>query len=206
MSPSASASYQAVHLHGYQEDVLQTLAELVIRQHRASLPDLSQVHIILSELSAAKTFRHLLLQEARKQGHEAVLGLKINSLRDWAFEHLPAHTRVCDPQSQELIKDIAMHIAASEPKFVSKEDVTDEILAQEKEIYLEQIKAQGKPDHIAEKIVEGKLGKYYEENCLLEQPFVKNSDITVGQLVSTKIAEIGENIQVARFVRYQVGE
>lgn len=109
-------------------------------------------------------------------------------------------------QFHELIKDIAMHIAASEPKFVSKDDVTDEILAQEKEIYLDQIKAQGKPDHIAEKIVEGKLGKYYEENCLLEQPFVKNSDMTVGQLVSSKIAEIGENIQVARFVRYKVGE
>ncbi len=108
-------------------------------------------------------------------------------------------------QFQELIKDIAMHIAASEPKFVSRDDVTEEILAQEKEIYLEQIKAQGKPEHIAEKIVEGKLGKYYEENCLLEQPFVKNSDMTVGQLVSSKIAEIGENIQVARFVRYQVG-
>jgi len=107
---------------------------------------------------------------------------------------------------QELVKDIAMHIAASEPRFVRKEDVTDEILAQEKEIYLGQVRAQGKPEHIAEKIVEGKLGKFYEEYCLLEQPFVKNPDMTVGQLVSSKVAEIGENIQVRRFVRFKVGE
>ena len=106
---------------------------------------------------------------------------------------------------QEMVKDIAMHIAASEPKFVSKEEVTQEVLDQEKEIYMSQIKAQGKPENIAAKIVEGKLAKYYEENCLLEQSFVKNPDITVGQMISTKIAEIGENLKVARFVRFQVG-
>ncbi len=106
---------------------------------------------------------------------------------------------------QELVKDIAMHIAASSPRFVSKEEVTQEVLDTEKEVYMAQIKAQGKPEHIAEKIVEGKLSKYYEENCLMEQSFVKDSDATVGQMISTKIAEIGENIKVARFVRFQVG-
>jgi len=106
---------------------------------------------------------------------------------------------------QDMVKDIAMHIAASEPKFVSKEEVTQEVLDQEKEIYMSQIKAQGKPENIAAKIVEGKLAKYYEENCLLEQSFVKNPDVTVGQMISTKIAEIGENLKVARFVRFQVG-
>jgi len=107
---------------------------------------------------------------------------------------------------QELVKDLAMHIAASDPRFVKKEDVTDEVMAKEKEIYMDQIRAQGKPENIAEKIVEGKLGKYYGENCLLEQPFVKNPDMTVGQLVSSKVAEIGENIQINRFVRFKIGE
>ena len=102
---------------------------------------------------------------------------------------------------QELLKDLAMHIAASDPRFVKKEDVTDEVMAKEKEIYMDQIRAQGKPENMA-----GKLGKYYEENCLLEQPFVKNPDMTVGQLISSKVAEMGENIQVNRFVRFKIGE
>jgi len=107
---------------------------------------------------------------------------------------------------QELVKDLAMHIAASDPRFVRKEDVTDEVMAKEKEIYMDQIRAQGKPEDIAEKIVAGKLSKYYEENCLLEQPFVKDPDMTVSQLVSSKVAEMGENIQINRFVRFKIGE
>ncbi|RLE19060.1 MAG: elongation factor Ts [Acidobacteria bacterium] len=107
---------------------------------------------------------------------------------------------------QELVKDLAMHIAASEPRFVRKEDVTEELMAKEKEIYMEQIRAQGKPENIVEKIVTGKMSKFYEENCLLEQAFVKNPDISVGQLISSKVAEIGENIQVNRFVRFKIGE
>ncbi len=107
---------------------------------------------------------------------------------------------------QELIKDLAMHIAASDPRFVRKEDVTEDLLAKEKEIYMDQMRSQGKPENIIEKIVNGKMSKFYEENCLLEQPFVKNPDITVGQLISSKIAEIGENIQVNRFARFKIGE
>ncbi len=107
---------------------------------------------------------------------------------------------------QELVKDLAMHVAASDPRFVRKEDVTDEVMAKEKEIYMDQIRSQGKPEHIAEKIVRGKMAKFYEENCLMEQPFVKNPDLTVGQLISSKIAEIGENIQINRFSRFKIGE
>ena len=107
---------------------------------------------------------------------------------------------------QELVKDIAMHVAASDPRFVRREDVTDEILAKEKEIYMDQVMSQGKPAEIAEKIVNGKLSKFYEENCLLEQAFVKDPDMTVEQLVSSKVAELGENIQVNRFQRYKIGE
>jgi elongation factor Ts len=107
---------------------------------------------------------------------------------------------------QELLHDVAMHIAASDPKFIRKEDVTEEVLAKEVEIQKARALAEGKPEKMLEKIVEGRLQKFYEEICLLEQPFVKEATLTVGQLVKTKIAKLGENISVARFVRFKVGD
>jgi len=107
---------------------------------------------------------------------------------------------------QELVKDVAMHVAAADPRFVRREEVTDEILAQERDIYREQALASGKPENILDRIVDGKMEKFYAENVLLEQPFIKNPDITVEQLVAEKIGKLGENIQVRRFARFQVGE
>jgi elongation factor Ts len=107
---------------------------------------------------------------------------------------------------KELIHDVAMHIAASDPKFVHKEDVTPEAYAREKDIFLAQAVASGKPPHIAEKMVAGKMEKFYEEVCLLEQPFIKDQTISVGQLIATKIGKLGENIAVRRFARFKVGE
>jgi len=107
---------------------------------------------------------------------------------------------------KELIHDIAMHIAASDPKFVRKEDVTPEAYAREKEIFLAQAVASGKPPNIAEKMVTGKMEKFYEEVCLLEQPFIKDQTISVGQLVASKVGKLGENIAVRRFARFKVGE
>jgi elongation factor Ts len=107
---------------------------------------------------------------------------------------------------KELVHDIAMHIAASDPKFIRKEDVTPEAYAREKDIYLAQAKASGKPDHIAEKMVEGKMGKFYEEVCLYEQPFIKDQTISISQLIATKIGKLGENISVRRFARFKVGD
>jgi elongation factor Ts len=107
---------------------------------------------------------------------------------------------------KELVHDIAMHIAASDPKFIRKEDVTPEAFAREKEIYLAQAKATGKPDHVAEKIVEGKMGKFYEEVCLYEQPFIKDQTVTVSQLIGAKVGKLGENIAVRRFARFKVGD
>jgi elongation factor Ts len=107
---------------------------------------------------------------------------------------------------QELVKDIAMHIAAAEPRFVRREEVTPDVLERERAIYAEQAAASGKPPAVVEKIVAGKLDKFYAEACLLEQPFVKNPDQTVGQLVQESVAKIGENIQVRRFVRFRLGE
>jgi elongation factor Ts len=107
---------------------------------------------------------------------------------------------------KELVHDIAMHIAASDPKFVRKEDVTQEMFEREKDIYLAQAIASGKPPQIAEKMVSGKMEKFYEEVCLIEQPFIKDQTISVGQLIATKIGKLGENIAVRRFARFKVGE
>jgi len=107
---------------------------------------------------------------------------------------------------QEFLRDIAMHIAAAEPRFVSRDEVSTEVLAREREIYRDQVIASGKPENLVDKIVDGKMEKFYSEAVLLEQPFVKNPDQTVGQLVTEKIAQIGENIQVRRFVRFRLGE
>jgi elongation factor Ts len=107
---------------------------------------------------------------------------------------------------QALVKDLAMHIAASDPHFISKEDVTEEILAKEREIYREQARSTGKPENVLDKIVEGRMSKFYSENCLLDQPFVRDPGITVNEHIASHIGKIGENIRVRRFVRYRLGE
>jgi len=107
---------------------------------------------------------------------------------------------------QHLCHDIAMHIAALDPRFVRREEVTPEILEREKDIYGEQARATGKPDNVVEKIVLGKMEKFYEENCLYEQHFIKDESLTIRELVEQMIAKIGENIAVRRFVRFKVGE
>lgn len=107
---------------------------------------------------------------------------------------------------QNLVRDIAMHIAAAEPKYLRREEVTHDILAKEKEVYREQVLASGKPENLVDRIVTGKMEKFYSEAVLLEQNFVKNPDQTVQQMISEKIATIGENIQVRRFVRFKLGE
>jgi elongation factor Ts len=100
---------------------------------------------------------------------------------------------------KELIHDIAMHIAASDPKFVRKEDVTPEAYEKEKEICRAQAATTGKPPAVVEKIVDGKMSKFYEEVCLYEQPFIKEQNLSVAQLIATKIGKLGENISVRRF-------
>jgi elongation factor Ts len=106
---------------------------------------------------------------------------------------------------QELLRDIAMHIAAVDPRFVSREDVTEADIEREKDVYRAQAAASGKPANIVEKMLEGKLAKFYEEFCLLDQPFIKESSQTIAQLIATKVAKLGENISVRRFARFKVG-
>ena len=107
---------------------------------------------------------------------------------------------------QRLCHDVAMHIAALDPRFIRREEVTPEILELEREIYRAQARATGKPDPVIEKIVTGKMEKFYEENCLYEQHFIKDESVTVGELVNQMISKLGENITIRRFVRFKVGE
>jgi len=107
---------------------------------------------------------------------------------------------------KQMVHDVAMHIAATDPRFVRKEDVTPEAFEKEKEIYRAQAAATGKPAPVIEKIVEGKMAKFYEEVCLLEQPFIKDQTMTVHQLIATVIGKLGENISVKRFARFKVGD
>jgi len=103
-------------------------------------------------------------------------------------------------------KNIAMHIAATNPVGIRPEDVSEEIINKEKEIYLGQVLEMGKPEKIADKIVEGKLNKYFKENCLMDQAYVRNPEITIADLLNEMIAKIGENISIKRFVRFKIGE
>ena len=107
---------------------------------------------------------------------------------------------------KEFAKNIAMHIAATNPVGIRPEDVSEEIIAKEKEIYRGQVLEMGKPEKIADKIVEGKLQKYFKENCLIDQAYVRNPDMTVADLLNEMIAKIGENILIKRFVRFKIGE
>jgi elongation factor Ts len=110
------------------------------------------------------------------------------------------------PDFQELLRDIAMHIAATDPRYVRREDVTAEDIDREKDVYRAQAAATGKPANIIEKMLEGKMGKFYEEVCLLDQPFIKEQTQTIAQIIATKVAKLGENISVRRFARFKVGD
>ncbi len=106
---------------------------------------------------------------------------------------------------QELLRDIAMHIAATDPRFVGREEVTQADLDREKDVYRSQAAATGKTPAVIEKILEGKMSKFYEEVCLLDQPFIKEASQTISQLIASKVAKLGENISVRRFARFKVG-
>jgi elongation factor Ts len=107
---------------------------------------------------------------------------------------------------QELVHDLAMQVAAADPQFLRKEDVTEAALAKEREIYRARALSEGKPEKMLDKITEGRMNKYYEEVCLYEQPFIKENTTTIHDLIKSKIAKLGENIAVSRFVRFKVGD
>jgi|CZCB01.1.fsa_nt_gi elongation factor Ts len=105
-----------------------------------------------------------------------------------------------------FVRDIAMQVAAANPQYLRREDVPEEVLQKEREILAAQARNEGKPEHVIEKIVAGRIEKFFQENCLLEQQFIKDTDITVGELLKEIIAKTGENISIRRFTRYEMGE
>jgi elongation factor Ts len=107
---------------------------------------------------------------------------------------------------QAFVKEVALQIAASHPLFIKREDIPQELVEREKNIYLAQMKESGKPEAAWEKIIKGKLEKYYQEQCLLEQAFIKDPGISIQDLLSQKIAKLGENLTISRFTRYQLGQ
>lgn len=107
---------------------------------------------------------------------------------------------------QELVKDVALQIAAANPSYVKREQVPSEQVEREKAIYLAQAKELGKPEAAIDKIVQGKLEKFYQENCLIEQSFIKDPNVSITEILTQKIAKLGENISIARFTRYQLGQ
>ena len=109
-------------------------------------------------------------------------------------------------QFQELVRDVAMHIAAADPRFLRREEVTEDVLSRERDVIRERTLAEGKPEKVVDKIVDGRMEKFFAESVLLEQPFVKDPDKTVQDLVNAKVAKIGENVQVRRFSRFKLGE
>ncbi len=109
------------------------------------------------------------------------------------------------PEFQTLVKDLAMQVVAARPRWLTPEDVPAEVIEQEKAIYRKQLEEEGKPEHIMDRIIEGKLKKFYDENCLLEQAFIKDPDIKIKDMVTNAIARLGENIRIRRFARFEVG-
>jgi elongation factor Ts len=149
-----------------------------------------------------------LARKAGRETKEGLIGSYIHNGKIGVMVEVSCETDFVarNADFQALVKDVAMQIAASDPRFVRKEDVTEDVLVKERDIYKEQARATGKPEAVLDKIVEGRMSKFYSETCLLEQPFVKEPSITVKDHIAAHIQKIGENIQVRRFVRYKVGE
>lgn len=165
--------------------------------------DIEKAIVLLREKGLSKA--------AKKSGRIAAEGLVdsyIHGGRIGVLIEVNAETDFVSKTDEfkEFVKDMAMQVAASSPKYVSKEDVPEAEVEKEREILKHQVINEGKPEHIVEKIVEGKLGKFYEQICLLEQPFIREPSVKVQDLLNEKISKIGENIKIRRFTRYEVGE
>lgn len=158
---------------------------------------LRKLDIVKSEKKAARVAAEGRVHSYIHMGGKLGVLVEVNCETDFAAQ---------TDEFQELVKNIAMHIAASDPAFIQYEDVSAEAVGREKEIYNEQALASGKPQNVVDKIVEGKLKKHFADMCLLDQSYVRDQNITVKQYLQSRIAAIGENITVRRFVRYKLGE
>lgn len=166
--------------------------------------DMERAVEILREWGIAKAAKKV-GREAREGiiGHYVHMGGKMAAIVEVNCEtDFVART----PDFQELAKNLAMQVVAARPLYVSREDVPEEVIEKEKSILRAQLADSGKPPQIVERIIEGKLNKWFEEVCLLEQPFIRDEDKTVGDIIKEHIAKLGENIVVRRFARFEVGE
>ncbi len=166
--------------------------------------DMERAVEILREWGIAKAAKKV-GREAREGiiGHYVHMGGKMAAIVEVNCEtDFVART----PEFQQLAKDLAMQVVAARPRWVRREDVPQEVIEKEKEILRAQLADSGKPPQIVERIIEGKLNKWFEEVCLLEQPFIRDEDKTVGDLIQEYIAKLGENIVVRRFARFEIGE
>lgn len=165
--------------------------------------DMEKATTLLRERGALKAAK-----KADREAREGIIGYYIHhNQRVGVMLELNSETDFVARNEgfQVLAKDLAMHIAMSNPKYVTSEEVSAEDLEKEKAIYIQQLLNEGKPQNIAEKAAEGRMRKFYEEVVLLEQPFVKDDKVKVGDMIKAAVAKIGENIQVKRFVRFEVG-
>jgi elongation factor Ts len=165
--------------------------------------DMEKATTLLRERGALKAAK-----KADREAREGIIGSYIHhNQRVGVLVELNSETDFVarNEEFQRLAKDIAMHIAMANPRYVSIDEVSQEDLEKEKAIYIQQLLNEGKPQNIAEKAAEGRMKKFYEEMVLLEQPFVKDEKVKVGELIKAAVAKIGENIQVKRFSRFEVG-
>jgi len=166
--------------------------------------DMEKAVIKLREKGLAKAAK-----KADREANEGLIGHYVHAgSRAAALVEVNCETDFVarTPAFQELAHDVAMQVVAMSPRFVSIASVPEEVIEAEKAVYRKQLEGENKPSQIIERIIDGKLKKFYQDNCLLEQPFIKDEGKTVGQLVTELIAQLGENIVIKRFVRYQVGE
>jgi len=148
-------------------------------------------------------------KKAGREAREGIIGAYVHTgARTAALVELNCETDFVarTPEFQQLAKDLAMQVVAARPQYLDVADIPAEVLERERQGYRAQIAGSGKPEHVIERMVEGKLEKFYEENCLLRQPFIKDEGITVQSLITQAIAKLGENIVVRRFVRYELGQ
>jgi elongation factor Ts len=147
-------------------------------------------------------------KKAGRETREGLIGTYVHNGKIGVMVEVNCETDFVarNAEFQTLVHDIAMQIAAGEPRFIRKEDVPEDVAAAERGVHKEQARATGKPESVLDKIVEGRMAKFYSEVCLLEQPFIKNPDINVKAYLAGYIQKIGENLQVRRFIRYKVGE
>jgi elongation factor Ts len=165
--------------------------------------DLEEAVVILRKRGLASA-----ASRAGRETKEGLIGTYVHNGKIGVMVEVNCETDFVarNAEFHSLVKDIAMQIAASEPRFVRREEVTEDVLQREREIYMEQARTTGKPEKVLEKIVEGRMEKFFSETCLLEQPFIKDPELAVKDYLASYVQKIGENIQVRRFVRYRVGD